>query len=41
MALEKLRAELQEILPEKGITELNEFQLKIIDAKKSGNKILA
>lgn len=41
MALEKLRAELQEILPEKGITELNEFQLKIIDAIKSGKNILA
>ena len=41
MALGKLRAELQEILPEKGITELNEFQLKIIDAIKSGKNILA
>ena len=41
MALEKLRAELQEMLPEKGITELNEFQIRVIDAIKSGKNILA
>ena len=32
MALSKLRAELAEILPDKGISEINEFQVKIIDA---------
>ena len=41
MALEKLRAELQEMLPDKGITELNEFQIRVIDAIKSGKNILA
>jgi superfamily II DNA/RNA helicase len=41
MGLTKLRAELIEILPDKGVTELNEFQTKIIDAVKSGKNILA
>lgn len=41
MALGKLRAELQEMLPDKGITELNEFQIRVIDAIKSGKNILA
>jgi superfamily II DNA/RNA helicase len=41
MSLSKLREELQEILPDKGISELNEFQLKILDALKSGKNILA
>jgi superfamily II DNA/RNA helicase len=41
MGLEKLRAELQEILPDKGLTELNEFQVRVIDAIKSGKNILA
>lgn len=40
MALSKLRAELVEILPDKGITEINEFQVKIIDAVKAGKNIL-
>ncbi len=41
MGLSKLRAELIEILPDKGVTELNEFQTKIIDAVKAGKNILA
>lgn len=41
MGLSKLREELIEILPDKGITELNPFQTKIIDALKSGKNILA
>lgn len=41
MTLSKLREELHEILPDKGITELNAFQSKIIDALKSGKNILA
>ena len=40
MALSKLRAELAEILPDKGISEINEFQVKIIDAVKAGKNIL-
>ncbi len=38
--LSKLRAELQEILPEKGISELNDFQSKVIDGLKSGKNLL-
>lgn len=41
MTLSKLREELHDILPDKGITELNAFQSKIIDALKSGKNILA
>ena len=41
MGLSKLRPELIEILPDKGITELNPFQIKIIDAMKSGKNIAA
>lgn len=41
MGLSKIREELQEILPDKGITELNSFQTEIIDALKSGKNILA
>lgn len=41
MGLEKLRSELQEILPDKGINELNDFQIRVIDAIKSGKNILA
>lgn len=41
MGLSKIREELHEILPEKGITELNSFQTEIIDALKSGKNILA
>lgn len=41
MALSKLREELIEILPDKGIKELNDFQSKIIDALKAGKNILA
>ena len=40
MNLLKLRSELQEILPEKGISELNEFQSSIIDGLKSGKNLL-
>jgi len=40
MTLSKLRSELVEILPDKGITELNEFQIKILDGMKSGKNIL-
>jgi superfamily II DNA/RNA helicase len=40
MSLEKLRPQLKEILPEKGITELNLFQSKIIDGLKSGKNLL-
>lgn len=40
MNLLKLRSELQEILPEKGISELTEFQSKIIDGLKSGKNLL-
>jgi len=31
MSLAKLRPELQEIFPDKGITELNPFQLAVLD----------
>jgi superfamily II DNA/RNA helicase len=41
MGLSKIREELHEILPEKGITALNSFQTEIIDALKSGKNILA
>ena len=41
MGLSKIREELHEILPDKGITELNSFQTEIIDALKSGKNILA
>ena len=41
MGLSKIREELNEILPDKGITELNSFQTEIIDALKSGKNILA
>lgn len=41
MGLSKLREELREILPDKGISELNEFQSKIVDAMKAGKNILA
>jgi superfamily II DNA/RNA helicase len=40
MSLDKLRTELQEILPEKGIRELNPFQLKVIEGLKSGKNLL-
>jgi superfamily II DNA/RNA helicase len=40
MSLLKLRVELQEILPEKGISELNDFQSSIIDGLKSGKNLL-
>lgn len=40
MTLAKLRSELIEILPDKGISELNEFQERILDAMKSGKNIL-
>jgi superfamily II DNA/RNA helicase len=41
MGLSKIREELHEILPDKGITALNSFQTEIIDALKSGKNILA
>lgn len=41
MGLSKLREELREILPDKGISELNAFQLKVLDAMKAGKNILA
>jgi superfamily II DNA/RNA helicase len=41
MGLSKIREDLHEILPDKGITELNSFQTEIIDALKSGKNILA
>ena len=41
MSLSKLRPELTEFLEEKGITELNPFQSKVIDALKAGKNILA
>lgn len=41
MGLSKIREKLHEILPDKGITELNSFQTEIIDALKSGKNILA
>ena len=40
MNLEKLRPELREILPEKGISELNEFQMNVLDGLKSGKNLL-
>jgi superfamily II DNA/RNA helicase len=40
MSLEKLRPELREILPEKGISELNAFQWKVIDGIKAGKNLL-
>jgi len=40
MSLEKLRAELQDILPEKGITEMNLFQTKVLDGLKAGKNLL-
>jgi superfamily II DNA/RNA helicase len=40
MALSKLRDELIEILPAKGITELYPLQVKVIDAMKSGKNLL-
>ena len=40
MSLDKLRVELQEILPEKGISELNPFQWKVIDGMKAGKNLL-
>jgi superfamily II DNA/RNA helicase len=40
MSLEKLRVELQEILPEKGIVELNSFQSKVVDGLKAGKNLL-
>ena len=40
MSLEKLRPELREILPEKGISELNEFQINVLDGLKSGKNLL-
>ena len=40
MSLDKLRVELQEVLPEKGISELNQFQLKVIDGMKAGKNLL-
>lgn len=41
MTLSKLRPDLIELLPDKGISELNDFQSRIIDALKSGKNILA
>lgn len=41
MGLSKLREELREILPDKGVSELNEFQSRVIDAMKAGKNILA
>jgi superfamily II DNA/RNA helicase len=40
MSLAKLRPELQEIFPDKGITELNPFQLAILDGLKAGKNYL-
>ena len=40
MSLDKLRTELQEILPDKGISELNPFQWKVIDGIKAGKNLL-
>jgi superfamily II DNA/RNA helicase len=40
MSLLKLREELQEIFPDKGITELNPFQLAVLDGLKSGKSCL-
>jgi superfamily II DNA/RNA helicase len=40
MSLLKLREELQEIFPDKGITELNPFQLTVLDGLKSGKSCL-
>lgn len=40
MSLDKLRVELQEVLPEKGISELNPFQWKVIDGMKAGKNLL-
>jgi superfamily II DNA/RNA helicase len=40
MSLAKLRPELQEIFPDKGITELNPFQLAVLDGLKSGKSCL-
>jgi superfamily II DNA/RNA helicase len=40
MSLEKLRIELQEILPDKGISDLNPFQSKILDGLKAGKNLL-
>lgn len=41
MALTKLRPELIDFVEEKGITELNPLQTKVIDALKAGKNILA
>lgn len=41
MSFKKLRTELSDLLIEKGFTELNSFQQKIIDALKAGKNILA
>ncbi|SRR5574343_81749 len=40
MGLSKLRTELAELLPAKGITELNALQIKVLDAMKSGKNLL-
>lgn len=40
MTLSKLRAELVEILPDKGISTLNEFQTRVIDGLKSGKNLM-
>jgi superfamily II DNA/RNA helicase len=40
MSIDKLRVELQEVLPEKGISELNPFQWKVIDGMKAGKNLL-
>ena len=39
MSLAKLRPELIEILPQKGISELNEFQLRILSGLRSGKHL--
>ena len=41
MSFKKLRTELSDLLIEKGFTELNSFQQKIIDSLKAGKNILA
>ncbi len=40
MSLTKLRPELIELLPDKGISELNDFQAKILTAVRSGKNVL-
>jgi superfamily II DNA/RNA helicase len=40
MSLAKLRPELIELLPDKGIKELNEFQLRILNGVRSGKNLL-